>query len=84
MTLVRQQIEHDGAREMVLDYLHKIRPSMAGRIGFLGAHSWAETPLVRGCSHQYVPGKVVPWSHAMITPHARMHFAGEHTRRWSR
>jgi len=39
VTLVRQQIEHDGSREMVLDYLHKIRPSMTGRIEFLGAHS---------------------------------------------
>jgi monoamine oxidase len=105
VTLVRQQIEHDGRRELVsalafgpksrqldalppadrgrlvLDYLAKVRPSTAGRLEYLGVHSWAEVPLVRGCSHQYIPGKVVPWSHAMIKPHERLHFAGEHTRR---
>ncbi len=105
VTLVRQQLEHDGKRELVsalafgaksraldalpvaergrrvLDYLHKVRPSMQGRLEFLGAHSWAEVPLVRGCSHQYVPGKVTAWSQAMIRPHHRLHFAGEHTRR---
>ena len=36
---------------------------------------------IRGCSHQYVPGKVVAWSHAMAKPHQRLHFAGEHVRR---
>jgi len=105
VTLVRQQIEHDGTRELisalafgpksyqldampaadrgrlVLDYLHRIRPSMVGRLEFVGVHSWALVPLVRGCSHQYVPGKVQAWSQAMMKPYQRLHFAGEHTRR---
>jgi monoamine oxidase len=38
-------------------------------------------PTIRGCSHQYVPGKVMAWSQAMMQPHERLHFAGEHTRR---
>lgn len=105
VTLVRQQIEHDGTRELisalafgpksytldampaadrgrlVLDYLYKVRPSMVGRLEVLGVHSWGLVPTIRGCSHQYVPGKVMPWSKAMMQPHERLHFAGEHTRR---
>jgi monoamine oxidase len=105
VTLVRQQIEHDGTRELisalafgpksrtldamapadrgrlVLDYLHRIRPSMVGRLEVVGTHSWALVPTIRGCSHQYVPGKVMAWSQAMMKPHERLHFAGEHTRR---
>ncbi len=105
VTLVRQQIEHDGTRELVsalafgpksrvldampaadrgrfvLDYLHRIRPSMVGRLEVLGVHSWAMVPTVRGCSHQYVPGKVQAWSQAMMAPAGRLYFAGEHTRR---
>ncbi len=105
VTLVRQQLEHDGSRELisalafgpksrqldalapadrgrrVLDYLATVRPSTAGRLEYLGVHSWAEVPLVRGCSHQYVPGKVMAWSREMVKPHERIHFAGEHTRR---
>jgi monoamine oxidase len=105
VTLVRQQIEHDGTRELisalafgpksyqldampvadrgrlVLDYLHRIRPSMVGKLEVVGTHSWALVPTIRGCSHQYVPGKVQAWSQAMWRPFERMHFAGEHTRR---
>jgi monoamine oxidase len=103
--LIRQQIESDGARELVsalaftanalkldalppaergrfaIAYMERIRPSLRGALEFVGAHSWQLAPFSRGCSHQYVPGRVVAWSHAMATPHQRLHFAGEHTRR---
>jgi monoamine oxidase len=61
--------------------MERIRPSLRGALEFVGAHSWQLAPFSRGCSHQYVPGRVVAWSHAMATPHQRLHFAGEHTRR---
>jgi monoamine oxidase len=104
-TLIRQQIEHDGARELVsalsfgpnarridalpeaergrraLAYINEIRPSTRGRLEVVGVHSWRLQPLIAGCSHQYVPGRVVDWSREMIRPHAGLHFAGEHTRR---
>ena len=104
-TLIRQQIEHDGSRELVsvlafgpqsrrldrlpatergrlaLEYLHRIRPSTVGRLEVVGVHSWELVPTIRGCSHQYLPGKVVAWSQAMARPHERLHFAGEHVRR---
>jgi monoamine oxidase len=104
-TLIRQQIEHDGTRELMsvlafgpnsrrldklpsaergrlaIEYIGKVRPSTVGKLEFVGTHSWEQVPTIRGCSHQYVPGKVVAWSQAMAKPHARLHFAGEHVRR---
>ncbi|MCU0758922.1 MAG: FAD-dependent oxidoreductase [Steroidobacteraceae bacterium] len=104
-TLIRQQIESDGTRELMsvlafgpnsrrldqlppaergrlaLEYIHRVRPSTVGKLEVVGTHSWELVPSVRGCSHQYVPGKVVAWSQAMAKPHQRLHFAGEHVRR---
>jgi monoamine oxidase len=104
-TLVRQQIEHDGARELVsvlafnaesskldalaerergaiaIRYLERVRPSMVGRLEFLGYHSWELAPTVRGCSHSHVPGRGSAWAQAMSARAGRLHFAGEHTRR---
>lgn len=61
--------------------IERIRPSTRGLLEFVGAHSWELAPYSRGCSHQYVPGRVVAWSRAMALPHERLHFAGEHLRR---
>jgi monoamine oxidase len=104
-TLIRQQIEHDGTRELIsalsfsakskaidampeaergrhaIATIEKIRPSTRGQLEFVGAHSWELAPYSRGCSHQYVPGRVVAWSKTMALPHERLHFAGEHLRR---
>jgi monoamine oxidase len=60
--------------------IEKIRPSTRGQLEFVGAHSWEQSPTIRGCSHQYVPGKTLAWAHAMGKPHDNLHFAGEHLR----
>jgi monoamine oxidase len=104
-TLIRQQIEPDGARELVsvlafndkarridamaeaergrfaIAEIERIRPSTRGLLEFVGAHSWELAPHARGCSYQFVPGRVLAWQQAMARPHGRLHFAGEHLRR---
>lgn len=60
--------------------IERIRPSTRGQLEFVGAHSWEQSPTIRGCSHQYVPGKTLAWARAMGRPHANLHFAGEHLR----
>ncbi len=103
--LIRQQIEHDGARELVsalafsdnalkldamppaergrfaIAEIERIRPSTRGRLEFVGAHSWLQAEGVRGCSFQMRPGRAFDWAQAMIEPHERLWFAGEHLRR---
>jgi monoamine oxidase len=104
-TLVRQQIESDGVRELVsalafndksrrvdalseadrgrfaIAEIERIRPSARGSLEFVGAHSWELAPFSRGCSYQYVPGRVLAWQRATAGHHERLYFAGEHLRR---
>jgi monoamine oxidase len=60
--------------------IERIRPSTRGQLEFVGAHSWEQSQTIRGCSHQYVPGKTLAWARSMGQPHANLHFAGEHLR----
>jgi monoamine oxidase len=60
--------------------IERIRPSTRGQLEFVGAHSWEQSPTIRGCSHQYVPGKTLAWARVMGKPHDNLHFAGEHLR----
>jgi monoamine oxidase len=38
-------------------------------------------PLVRGCSHAFLPYRGADSAKNMIVPHHGLHFAGEHARR---
>ena len=67
--------------QFVLDYLAQVRPSTKGRLEVVTTHSWAEEPYIGGARHSYTPGQVSRFRDAMIRPHQRLHFAGEHTRR---
>jgi monoamine oxidase len=60
--------------------LEKLRPSLEGRLEPVATHSWALEPDIGGCRHDFRPGTVTRFVPAMFAPHARMHFAGEHTR----
>jgi monoamine oxidase len=104
-SLIRQQIEYDGKRELIsalsfgrksvavdalspadrgrlaISTIEQVRPSTRGKLEFIGAQSWAQVPLIRGCSHSHVPGRGLAWAQEMASAHGRMHFAGEHLRR---
>ncbi|MCC5860582.1 MAG: FAD-binding protein [Gammaproteobacteria bacterium] len=67
--------------QFVLDYLARMRPSTKGNLEVTGVFSWAEAAHVHGCRHSFRPGEVSRFADAMIKPHGRIHFAGEHTRR---
>lgn len=105
-TLIRQQIEHDGKRELIsalafgakshqldrlsprdrgelaIRYIEQRRPSTRGKLEFVGAHSWAQAPTIGGCSYGLQPHVAFEWNRQMSQSHARLHFAGEHTRRF--
>lgn len=67
--------------KLAIDYIEKVRPSTRGKLEFLGVHSWALDPLVRGCSHAFLPYRGADWAKNMSLPHHGLHFAGEHARR---
>jgi monoamine oxidase len=74
-------LDQAEARQFVVAELARIRPATAGKIRLLGWYSWGRDPLVQGCRHIFAPGQVTRFAAAMIKPHQRLHFAGEHTRR---
>ena len=63
-----------------LETIARLRPSTRGALEVIGTHSWAEMPLIGGCSHQYIPGVAMSWVRSLRVPHGRLHFAGEHAR----
>ncbi len=65
----------------VIREIERLRPAARGKLEFVAAHSWQASRLIGGCRHAYAPGDVGRFVHAMIVPHGRLHFAGEHTRR---
>jgi len=67
--------------EFVVREIERLRPSTKGKVEVTGVHSWPQYNFVSGCRHSYGPGQVARFAHAMIKPHHRLHFAGEHTRR---
>jgi monoamine oxidase len=67
--------------EFVVREIERLRPSTKGKIEVTGVHSWPQYSFVSGCRHSYGPGQVTRFAHAMVKPHHRLHFAGEHTRR---
>jgi monoamine oxidase len=69
--------------QFVLDYLARVRPSTRGRLQVEKVFSWEEEPFALGCSHTFAPGQMARFKHEMIQPHGRVHFAGEHTRRFN-
>jgi len=71
----------EQASKFLVDELARIRPASKGLVTINRFHSWGRQPLQRGCRHIFKPGQVTAFATDMIKPHARLHFAGEHTRR---
>jgi monoamine oxidase len=64
----------------VVKTLERIRPSTAGKLEYMAAHSWSKHSYSRCCRHIYGVGQIAEFPAAIRRPHNRMHFAGEHTR----
>lgn len=64
----------------VVNDLETLRPELRGKLAAVATHSWREAVDIGGCRHDFRPGNVSRFVPAMFAPHARLHFAGEHTR----
>ncbi|MCC5870732.1 MAG: FAD-dependent oxidoreductase [Gammaproteobacteria bacterium] len=69
----------DDLIEYVKTELYKMRPSMRGRVEFIGAQSWSRNPFSVGVSAFRRPGQISRYGDVYARPHGRVHFAGEHT-----
>ena len=78
----------DGMSEReVADYtlkkLAEIRPASAGKVEYLGTHSWGRNPFSRGAYAEFAVGQPGLFA-AAIRPAGNLHFAGEHAARADR
>jgi monoamine oxidase len=75
------QLPETAVADFVVAELARIRPSSKGRVKVLKVHSWAKHSASGCCRHVFNAGQVTAWADAVATPHGRLHFAGEQTRR---
>ncbi len=71
----------EEAKRFTLAEIARIRPATAGNLELHGWYGWGRDPWIQGCRHVFAPGQVMRLADAMVKPHGRLHFAGEHTRR---
>lgn len=71
----------DQAIALIESEIARVRPAAKGRMRILAYYGWRKNPLIQGCRHMFAPGQIARFAREMITPHHRLHFAGEHTRR---
>jgi len=59
--------------------LYEMRPSMRGRLEFIGLHSWSRDRFARGVTAYRRPGQIAKFGNICAQSHRRIFFAGEHT-----
>lgn len=69
----------EGAARQVVAQIEKMRPAARGTLRVVGQHSWSRDPFIGGAWAYFHPGTVTRFLPAMIEPHGRVHFCGEHT-----
>lgn len=75
------KMPEDAVADFVVSEYARIRPASKGRVKVLTVHSWAKHSASGCCRHVFNAGQVIAWADAVATPHGRLHFAGEQTRR---
>ena len=75
------QLPNEQALALIESEIARVRPAAAGKFRFMALYGWSKNPLIQGCRHMFAPGQIARFAREMITPHQRLHFAGEHTRR---
>jgi monoamine oxidase len=69
----------EGAARYVVAQIEKMRPAARGTLTVAGQHSWTRDPFSGGAWAYFNPGTVTRFLPAMVQPHGRVHFCGEHT-----
>lgn len=69
----------EGAARHVVAQIEKMRPAARGALTVVGQHSWSRDPFAGGAWAYFHPGTVTRFLPAMVEPHGKVHFCGEHT-----
>ncbi len=81
-----EQVENlppQKARELIEKDFYRVLPEAKGNVRFSKLHSWGHQPFNQGAFSVWSPGQIKEFSKVISQPAGRLHFAGEHTGRWS-
>lgn len=73
------RIGSQAARQQILSYLARIRPSTKDALEFVKFWSWQLDPFAGGSYAAWKPGQLMSYGRGMGAAAGRIHFAGEHT-----
>jgi monoamine oxidase len=68
-----------GAARFAVAEIERVRPAAQGALEVVAQHSWSRDPFAGGAWAYFHPGTVTKFLPAMLAPHGRIHFCGEHT-----
>lgn len=73
------RLGREGAARRVIADFESVRPAARGQLQAVAWHSWGLDPDAGGSWAVFAPGTVTRFLPAMLAPHGRVHFCGEHT-----
>lgn len=73
------RLGREGAARRVIAEFEAVRPAARGLLKAVAWHSWGRDPDAGGSWAVFAPGTATRYLPAMLAPHGRLHFAGEHT-----
>ena len=76
------QLGEEAGKQQVLKIMSELRPASRGKLEIVGHHAWGRTPYIGGCGASFSAGQISRFSQTLLAPEGRIHFAGEHTRRY--
>ncbi|NVK56263.1 MAG: FAD-dependent oxidoreductase [Alteromonadaceae bacterium] len=77
------QLPPKEAEKQILSAFYEALPEAKGAVRFVTTYSWDSQTMSRGSFATWRPGQINRYAHVMATPAGDLHFAGEHTARWS-
>lgn len=73
------QIGQADASKLVVAEIERIRPAAKGKLEVVAYKSWQTDPFAGGDWVVWAPGQPTRAVPALLAPHGRVHFCGEHT-----
>jgi monoamine oxidase len=76
-------LSKDEALKLIEKDFYRVLPEAKGKVRFEKIFSWGEQKFNQGAFSVWSPGQIKAFSEVIARPSGRLHFAGEHTAKWS-
>ena len=73
----------EKAAKTLQNAFYEALPEAKGSVKFIRTFSWRQQPFNKGSFAVWQPGQIKEFGSSLAAPAGRLHFAGEHTAKWS-